>query len=73
MTNIQLILNLLSCLPLLEEGATPIAEVQALSSGHNSPHSRNPQFSLVITYFVTIAHMYGNITLVQKQATAYIT
>ena len=72
-TNFWLTLNLLRCLPLLEEGATPIAEVQALSSGHNSPHSRHPQFSLVITSCLTIAHMYGNITLVQNQATAYIT
>ena len=35
-TNFWLTLNLLRCLPLLEEGATPIAKVQALSSGHNS-------------------------------------
>ena len=73
-TNFWLTLNLLRCLPLLEEGATPIAKVQALSSGHNSPTLlTHPWFSLVKTACVTLTHMYGNITLVQSQATAYNT
>ena len=42
------LINVLTCLPLLEEGTTPIAKVQALSSGHNSPALlTDPWFSLV--------------------------
>ena len=69
-----LILNCLSCLPLLEQGATPLAEVQALSSGHNSLSLlTHPCFSLVKTSCVTFTHMYSNITLVHSQSTAYNT